>query len=561
MQRYFLFLFFPFFGSFQVVRAQNQNQKVNQEIQHQWQDKAYVDSLLDVTKDKAFVYEELSAYFLELRDYDQALDYLLDAYEWNKMSGNENRLNLIEFHLAQLYFHNANPTEALVYALKSQTIFEREKMDSLKFESNFLIGQIYLDQNRLTFAKDYTQEVFEYGMSTSSDFLLGRAYFLKAQFELKKGNTALAKTFLTNSQKLFKKINESEYIADTYFVFGEMSLKSRKFIQSKGYFEQAYKHLSLSKNNSRKIDILLKMGGIDESLGEKERGVELYKQALDIAQDLNSPHQTALVAKELMRTSLELKENEKAREYLILYNELSDSIIYIDSQSKVANKTAEKQLKSKERAIENYQKALNHSDKIIYGTVFIAILLLVVLILLYYNYKRRKQIVEQEKSLLKSKQDLAEVELQQTKKALENNNENLKSITTLLIEKNAQIKTLMEQIEELRSHNSFSSLSDDKVRKVNDLLEFKILTDDDWHEFRKLYNQVYEGVQAKLKIHHPNLTKSEVKLFMISKLNLNLEEAAGLLAISPESVRKARYRLKKKLELTDKDLQEYIIDF
>ena len=559
MQRFFLFSIFSVFGNLFVVQAQNNTQSnINKAS---WHRTSFIDSLLDNTNDKASIYEEASQHFYENRNYDLALDHLLDAYEWNKMRGNQERLNVIEFRLAQLYYYNDNQMEALSYALKTRNIFSKNKQDSLTFESNYLIGQIYLDQDRIEFSKDYTQEVFEFGMSANSDFFLGRAYFLKAKYELKKGDLIQAKNFLSHAQRLFKKIGKVDNLSDTYFLFGTLSLDVKKYEQAKSYFELAYQNLSISKNESKKIEVLLKLGYINEQLGEKKKALELYGQALTIAQNQHFPHQTVTVAKELMRLSLENKDHDGAKEYLDLYNQLSDSILYIDAQNNLANKTAEKQLKSKNKAIENYQKALKYSDKLFYGSVFIVVLLILVLILLYYNYKRRKQLVEQEKSLLQTQQELAKVELNQAKKALESNNENLKSITNLLIEKNAQIRGLLEQVETLKEHNSFSSLSDDKVRKVNELLEFKILTDDDWNEFRKLYNQVYEGLQAKLKIHHPNLTKSEVKLFMISKLNLSLEEAANLLAISPESVRKARYRLKKKLELGNADLQDYIVNF
>lgn len=560
MQRFFLFSIFSVFGNLLVVHAQNttQSSDINKAS---WHRESFIDSLLENTNDKASVYEEASQHFFENRNYDLSLEYLLDAYEWNKMRGNQDRLTEIEFRLAQLYYYNENQLEALSYALKSRNIFSKNKQDSLTFESNYLIGQIYLDQDRIEFSRDYTQEVFEYGMSANSDFFLGRAYFLKAKYELKDGDLIQAKNFLSNAQRLFKKIGRIDYLSDTYFIFGKLSLDVNKFQQAKSYFELAYQSLSISKNESKKIEVLLKLGLINEKLGENKEALGLYEQALLIAQKQHFPHQTVSVAKELMRISLENKDHTAAREYLDLYNQLSDSILYIDSQHTLVNKTAEKQLKSKEKAIENYQEALRYSDKLIYGSIFIVILLILVLILLYFNYKRRKQLAEQERSLLKTQQDLAKAELNQAKKALENNNDNLKSITNLLIEKNAQIKGLLEQVETLKEHNSFSSLSDDKVRKVNELLEFKILTDDDWNEFRKLYNQVYEGLQAKLKIHHPNLTKSEVKLFMISKLNLSLDEAANLLAISPESVRKARYRLKKKLDLGNADLQDYIINF
>ena len=46
------------------------------------------------------------------------------------------------------------------------------------------------------------------------------------------------------------------------------------------------------------------------------------------------------------------------------------------------------------------------------------------------------------------------------------------------------------------------------------------------------------------------MTANDLRMIALIKMNLSAHEIASLLNISPEGVKKARYRLKRKMELT-----------
>lgn len=56
--------------------------------------------------------------------------------------------------------------------------------------------------------------------------------------------------------------------------------------------------------------------------------------------------------------------------------------------------------------------------------------------------------------------------------------------------------------------------------------------------------------QHKLKNRHPALTPHDLRLCTYLKSNLSTKEIALLLNITPDSVKKAKHRLRKKLRLT-----------
>ena len=77
------------------------------------------------------------------------------------------------------------------------------------------------------------------------------------------------------------------------------------------------------------------------------------------------------------------------------------------------------------------------------------------------------------------------------------------------------------------------------------------LTEDDWNEFRNLFEKVQVGFFDKLKQRFPDLTPSEQRLLALMKLKLSKREMAGMLGIAPDSIKKTRQRIRKKINVPD----------
>jgi len=77
--------------------------------------------------------------------------------------------------------------------------------------------------------------------------------------------------------------------------------------------------------------------------------------------------------------------------------------------------------------------------------------------------------------------------------------------------------------------------------------------------FLMQFDEKYPSFFSKVEKKHPGLTRYERVLFAVIFLELETHQVASLLSVSPDSVRKSRYRLKKKLGLkTDDNLYDYI---
>ena len=94
------------------------------------------------------------------------------------------------------------------------------------------------------------------------------------------------------------------------------------------------------------------------------------------------------------------------------------------------------------------------------------------------------------------------------------------------------------------------------------LVENSFLNESDWEEFKNQFELLNPNFIVRLEAKHPNLSKSEIRMLMFIKIGYTQKEIATILHIAPDSVKKARARLRRKLALEEKDnLVSYLNQF
>jgi DNA-binding CsgD family transcriptional regulator len=81
------------------------------------------------------------------------------------------------------------------------------------------------------------------------------------------------------------------------------------------------------------------------------------------------------------------------------------------------------------------------------------------------------------------------------------------------------------------------------------LVDSSLLTNESWDEFRRRFERVHPGFFAQLKAQFADLSPAEERLLALSKLDIDTRQMSRMLGIAPDSIRKTKYRLRKKLGL------------
>jgi DNA-binding CsgD family transcriptional regulator len=138
---------------------------------------------------------------------------------------------------------------------------------------------------------------------------------------------------------------------------------------------------------------------------------------------------------------------------------------------------------------------------------------------------------------------------------VENKSRELSNAAFNLIRKNEALQSLKDNL--LDSKNEPRALSR-IVRDIDSHLE----GDHDWEIFEESFNRVHDDFFKRLMQTFPDLTPGDLRLAAYLKMNLSSKEIAPLLNISVRGIENKRYRLRKKIGLSeDANLTEFIMAF
>lgn len=202
----------------------------------------------------------------------------------------------------------------------------------------------------------------------------------------------------------------------------------------------------------------------------------------------------------------------------------------------------QKELRLKELV---YQRSelLNTSIAISLGAVLI-------IIILTFRRQRAKAVnfrVEQKKLKLE-KQSLQEELLFKSSE--------LQTNIKYLVEKNEIITSVIERLSD-----SKSQFRADNQQRVNDII-FRLqqsMSGDIWKDFEIRFKDVHSSFYFNLLKEFPDLTSTDQKLCAFLKLEMSSKEIALLNHQSLKSIETARSRLRKKLNISNKDIK--LVDF
>jgi hypothetical protein len=124
-----------------------------------------------------------------------------------------------------------------------------------------------------------------------------------------------------------------------------------------------------------------------------------------------------------------------------------------------------------------------------------------------------------------------------------------------LARKNETLENLKSKAQELKAEEKGNTGYNQLIRTIN----FNLQNDNNWRNFARYFEEVHKDFHSNVKTKFPHVTSNELRLLALLKMNLSSKEIAVILNISPEGIKKARYRLRKKLDITTEDLLQDLV--
>jgi tetratricopeptide (TPR) repeat protein len=427
-------------------------------------------------------------------NYQEALKYFSDAYKQVKASGNEREMALLLNNLGLVHWRLENNEAAMECYSESAHLAE-------KIGYKRLLGLTYTNRALILKEKRIFDKAFEHNNKAISIFL---------------------------------EIEEPRDLAIAYNNEGQIYRYGNQL-------DPALKYYKLSLEECHKIDYKEGMATAYQNLstvytlkGDKVKAFDAARKCLALSLKLNSKVRTSEAYLELSRNHERFSRPDSALYYYKKHYEWDRDILESNQKDLLSRYQANLSVEVKNLQIQNLQ---NESEIANNRLWFIAIGVFIVLLFVAFFVYRYLSRIKFRKSQL-------ELELASSQEILNVKELELKTYIIDLSKKNAIIHRLQEDTandvmpKEVREENE---------EEVAQLLEQKILTDDDWGKFKIRFDSIYPGFFTRIKESKVALTEAEVRILVLMRLELNGKDMANILGISPQSVRVCKMRLKKKL--------------
>lgn len=298
------------------------------------------------------------------------------------------------------------------------------------------------------------------------------------------------------------------------------------------YYLEAMKQYKLVDYKDGEAASWYNLADVYQRKGRMHAALEAANYSLEISRMLKSDLRISEAYQKLSQIYEEFGHSDSALRYFRLFYELNNKILIINQSHRLAELQAKLGSEVKNLQIENLRKekrlAVNRNWLIGISSLIIIIAAAFIVYRYYMRMRFRKENLEQE--------------LLNAAKIIEVKEQELKAYIIDLTRKNAVISRMQG---ELTRTVETAGISETQVEQ---LLEQKILTEEDWSTFKSKFKGIYPGFFTRIKQFALSLTEAEERLLVLIYLDLSGKEMANTLGISPQSVRVCKMRLKKKLQ-------------
>ncbi len=363
--------------------------------------------------------------------------------------------------------------------------------------------------------------------------------------------------YLNKGIVIGKELNQKRQLHILYSMSSELHYKMKDYETALEYSKLA---LSISLGNERKdvvsFDNLL-IGKIYIAKEQYDTALNYINIGIKIAKDIGKLEQVAAGYSHLSQIYKGKNDLKKSIEYLELASELKDTISKNSLSLSIAEREAEFQMQLKQQELQTLEKTVAQQRLFRNGIIIIGVLVIFILALFINRYNVVMRFQKEELDRLRTIKQLEEKEKMLLKDKLLQKEKMLASNTMHIIQKNKILSDLKSEITNLPIAKNGENLKK-KVKKINRAIETNMTYEDDWQNFKFQFEQVHPHFFSKLQEQFSNLGNNEIRFCAYIKMGHNTKEIAQLMGINASSVQKARYRLKKKMEL-EKSIN--LIDF
>ncbi|RXG33212.1 DNA-binding transcriptional regulator, CsgD family [Leeuwenhoekiella marinoflava DSM 3653] len=475
-------------------------------------------------------------------------------------SRNASAIREAHIDLARFYKQTQIYTEAVNHynaALTQNADRNSQVTATLKNE----LAEIYIVLNNYKKATDLLNSSLSYSEKHEYLSLKAKSYQLLGTCREKQKQPQKALDFQQQSLAIYRNLKDLSGEATVLENIGSIYEDLEEYDKAYVYFESAYIFFKEADDEAQ-VNALNNLADIYRKTGRYTEAIEKTKDVLELAFSYDNAHQIGSAYKDLAKAYALAEDYKQAHHYALAYQDIVEKEFYSQNFNQLNALQTIFDTKEKESQINLLEERNNTAETRLAALVIILLLFFASVIIFFYFLKRKRQA---KLDLQVYKQRALEAELE-TKAVHEQNLQNeiqlktatLSKYSLSLAQKNKLIEDVSASLQKISSRKRIDYYPS-KLIDLSNELEVHLKEGDEWSQFMILFEDIHPHFSQKLNEKALQiLSATEVRLALLLRLNLSSKEIAAILRITPDSVRVARYRLRKKLPL---ESQDDLVDF
>ncbi|MEM6964669.1 MAG: tetratricopeptide repeat protein [Bacteroidota bacterium] len=466
---------------------------------------------------QAMSYGLLGRVYSEMGYYQLALENALTALRIVETTGDELRQADALRDLAQVESFLAHYQKSIDYNLQAIALYKKHDDRYFLAGAKNVIGSTYFVIKDYKSALRAHEEALSLAQEMGSVDAETSALLNLGKVNMEQGNFELAQKYLEDALTIFEKNQSIARLHETNFQFGNLYAKFGQPSKALIYFNQLVADADSIQENHLLQDIYFERAQTYEDMGNYKLALSDYKKFHSLSDSIYDAKK--IMAIEELRTIHDLEQKEKEITLLAKNAELEK--------------------------VKSTRLWISLAAVIGIGSI-----------LLYAQWLRRRK----EKEIENEKQKVAELENQKLNYELNFKKQELTSKVLQLCRKNEFLQSLEKEVKEFKSESEGTERH--RLEKLSRKINRDIEADTDWEQFLKSFESVHPDFKKLVVQKHPDLTSNEMRIAYLMYMNLDSKNIASLLNITSEGVKKARQRMRKKLNIDSSvRLQDYFMSF
>lgn len=310
-----------------------------------------------------------------------------------------------------------------------------------------------------------------------------------------------------------------------------------------GNYDEALKHLeraeeiAMTKNAKAPCNLVwLEMGHLYHAQNKYDRAIEYTQKVLQSAGSINIFEIQKEAYELLSQLYATTGAYQKAYQNHVLYKAASDSLFNEKTTREIAILESNYQYDKEKQTYEMRQASqamkIKNQKQIIFFLIVASILIFMLAFAIYWTSKLKKKLLR--------------LKLEDVNRELKINQKAMAAAKLKLIQNAERDAYSVKMLESIKKNTVEEGQND--IRSL--ISEYKLKSyNSNWEEFEILFEKVNASFYERLYERFPNLTTNEKRLCVFLKMNMSNNHISQITFQSEEALKKARLRLRKKLDI------------